>query len=86
MARFIALDVIAFLLPFLVYWGWLLLSRSPKTHPKHWEGSTLVVLSIVGSLIILGSIVAFIHLGGVRGEHYHPAEFRDGKIVPGGFD
>lgn len=85
MARFIALDVIAFLLPFLVYWGWLILSRSPKRHPKHWEGSTLVVLSIIGSLIILATIVAFIHLGGT-GSQYHPAEFRDGKIVPGGFD
>jgi hypothetical protein len=88
MARFIALDIIAFLLPFLAYWGFLSLSRHPRSHPKNWEARTLVILSIVGAVIILGSIVTMIHLGAGdgTGAHYRPAEMRDGRIVPGGFE
>lgn len=87
MARFITLDALAFLLPFLLYWGWLALTRSTSAHPRSWEARTLLVLSATGAMTILLFIVALVHFGGAENSAgYRPAMLKDGQIVPGRFN
>jgi hypothetical protein len=86
MLRFLAVSVVCFLAPFIVYAGWR--QFAPGGAPAGmWSYSVLSRLTAIGIVIVLAAILALVSFsGGDAGTTYHPAEFRDGVLVPGGFD
>jgi hypothetical protein len=86
MLRFLAVSVVCFLAPFLVYAGWRQFA-SNGADAGSWTYGVLSRLSAIGVVIVLIAILALVSFsGGDAGTTYHPAEFRDGVLVPGGFD
>jgi heme/copper-type cytochrome/quinol oxidase subunit 2 len=86
MLRFLAVSVVCFLAPFLVYAGWRQFFANGSTAGM-WSYRVLTRLSAIGIVIVLIAILALVSFsGGGAGTTYHPAEFRDGVLVPGGFD
>jgi hypothetical protein len=62
------------------------MARRAPSDPRTWEGKVLAVLSMIGSAILLGTLIALVHLHtGTFTEEYHPAVVKDGKVVPGYF-
>jgi hypothetical protein len=87
MLRFVAFDAIFFLLPFAAYALWLVVTRRTLTNVGDWEIRTIGYLALAGAVLVIGVLVAFVHLdsdepGGV----YVPAHLENGKIVPGHFE
>jgi hypothetical protein len=78
--RLLISRILLFLLPFALYYAFLLLSPSvPQRKFTPW-----VALVIAGLVLVAGS---FVYLGLTQGEstsgRYVPAHVVDGKIVPG---
>ncbi|BCP54675.1 hypothetical protein K32_32920 [Kaistia sp. 32K] len=86
MLRFLAITVVCFLAPFIVYAGWRQFAPGAVTG-EVWTYRVLSRLSAIGIAIVLVAILGLVSFsGGQAGKTYHPAEFRDGVLVPGGFD
>lgn len=86
MLRFLAITVVCFLAPFIVYAGWRQFAGAASTGAA-WSYTVLSRLSAIGVVIVLIAVLGLVHFsGGDAGTTYHPAEFRDGKLVPGGFN
>jgi len=87
MLRFLAITLFCFLAPFLAYAGWRQFSPGTSLNREDWSYKVLSRLSAVGVVLMLVAVLGMVHFaGGDVGATYHPAEFRDGKLVPGGFD
>jgi hypothetical protein len=85
MLRFLAITVVCFLAPFILYAGWR--QFVPSAAGGTWSYTVLSRLSAIGVVIVLIAVLGLVHFsGGSAGTTYHPAEFRDGVLVPGGFD
>lgn len=84
MARFVAFDLVLFLLPFGAYALWLYLTRRRVAHAPDWEVRTVGYLALVGALLFVVTIVLFIHFDtDPPGGTYVPAHIENGEIVPG---
>jgi hypothetical protein len=87
MLRFVAFDAVFFLLPFAAYALWLVLTRRTLTNAADWQVRTIGYLALAGAVIVVGILVAFVHLDSdAPGGVYVPAHLEDGKIVPGHFE
>lgn len=87
MARFLVFDAIFFLLPFALYALWLVATRGSLSNIADWQARTIAALAVGGAVLVIGSIVVFVHFGGEPpGGKYIPAHMEDGKIVPGHFE
>jgi hypothetical protein len=83
MLRFVAFDVLLFLLPFAAYALWLVVARQP-VGPSAWQARTVGWLALAGAAVVVVVLFAFIHFdtappGGV----YVPAHIENGHIVEG---
>ena len=84
MVRFVAFDAIFFLLPFAAYGLWLLVTRRSLGGVAEWQVRTISLLSLAGAVLMIASIVLFIHFDrDPPGGRYVPAHMEDGKIIPG---
>jgi hypothetical protein len=84
MVRFVAFDLIFFLLPFGAYALWLFATRRTVRNPDDWQVKTLAWLLLAGAVLFLGVIVYFIHFDTEPpGGKYVPAHMENGEIVPG---
>ncbi len=87
MARILAFDVLFFGLPFIAYAVWLLSTRGTATRGADWTGRVIGTLSIVGVVLMVIALIAVIHFNASPPGHgYHPAQVKDGKLVPGEFE
>jgi hypothetical protein len=87
MARLVAFDVLAFLLPFALYAIWLLATRRNLRSASEWPLRTVAWLALAGAVVLLLAIAVFIHLdSGKPGTIYVPARIENGVIVPGHFE
>lgn len=87
MLRFLAITLFCFLAPFLAYAGWRQFTPGSSLAREDWDYKVLSRLSAAGVVLVLIAVIGLVHFsGGEVGTTYHPAEFRDGKLVPGGFD
>jgi hypothetical protein len=87
MLRFVAFDAVLFLLPFVAYALWLVVTRRTLTNVADWQVKTIGYLALAGAVLVILILVVFVHLdtdapGGV----YVPAHLEDGRIVPGHFE
>jgi hypothetical protein len=84
MARFFVFDALFFLLPFAAYGLWLLVTRRSVGGVAEWEVRTVTYLSLAGAVLMIASILFFIHYDrDPPGGTYVPAHMEDGRIVPG---
>jgi hypothetical protein len=87
MARYIALDFVFFLLPFVIYAVWLIFTRGSMLNMPDWEVRTVAYLSIAGAAVLLVAVFAFTSFNQAPPEGvYVPAHIEDGKVVPGHID
>jgi len=90
MLRLILLHyVLPFVLPTIIYVIWLMIAgRIDKTRPgQHLRELPWAWLVGAGSLLMVaGLVVAALVTDGGTDSVYVPAEYRDGKLVPGHFD
>jgi hypothetical protein len=87
MARYIAIDVVFFLLPFAAYAAWLFFTRGSMRNVDDWQARTIAYLSIAGAGLLLGAILAFTSFSQAPPSGvYVPAHVEDGRVVPGHID
>ena len=87
MARYLAFDAIFFLLPFALYAAWLIFTRGTLKNLDDWQVRTIAYLTIAGSTILLGAILAFTSFNqAAPSSVYVPAHTENGVIVPGHFE
>lgn len=87
MVRVILVQLVLFLLPFIGWGIFLLVTRGlSDARAGYFIGPMPYWLAVIGLIL---SIVGFLALG-IVGERetgvYHPLRFEDGKLVPGGFE
>lgn len=87
MIRVVIENVLLFLLPAAMYFGYVLLTRRGNTSAGDVMGEApLVWLFIVGALLVAATLVyyATITPGGLPGQTYTPPHVgKDGRIEPG---
>jgi len=84
MTRYID-EIGLFLLPFALFFLFLVAARREVFAPEHWRGAR-GWLAIAGALLaIAGLIVETLRMERHTGV-YHPAHLENGKLVPGGFE
>ena len=86
MLRVIIVHLLLFLLPMLGYAFWLLITRRSAAQ-EEWEDAPRMWLAIIGGVLVIISLVFFASFEGTKPNGvYKPAEFKDGKLVPGRFE
>jgi hypothetical protein len=86
MIRIALIEVLLFLLPFLIYAGWRFVVHEARGSAVIGDAPVLVLIALGLSLLAAGLFyIASYDKEGVEG-HYVPAIYKDGKIVPGHFE
>jgi hypothetical protein len=83
-ARIALYEILAFLLPFALYFVWrLLVTRGSRLL----EDTPWFVLTVAGLVMVCASFVLFVLLepGAPPGATYVPPHLEGGRLVPGGF-
>lgn len=84
MIRVIITQLILFLLPFLIYAGYLFLTQ--KLHKQAWIDAPRYWLVMAGlGISLIGFVVMSVIDNNPLGDTYIPAHLVDGKVVPGEF-
>jgi hypothetical protein len=85
MGRLVAFNAVFFLLPFVLYAGWLLVTRGSANDPAYWTLKTIGFLTLGGAVVMVAALVIFLQFSGAPPEaDYRPAILgEDGRIVPG---
>lgn len=84
MVRVVLLNLILFLLPFAIYAAVVLLTRPGANKDNVWRDAPIFALIAAGIGLIVSVMVFFVSFGdGAKDGTYRPAEYRDGKLVPG---
>jgi hypothetical protein len=87
MARYIAIDLVFFLLPFAIYAAYLVFTRGSMRNLEDWQVRTIAYLSIAGAVLLLAAVFGFTaFVQGPPDSVYVPAHMEDGVIVPGHFE
>jgi cytochrome bd-type quinol oxidase subunit 2 len=86
MLRIILIDIILFLLPFLVYGFWLWVNN--KAHvSEHWRKGPMAWLALAGIALVVVSFVIFASIKQAPdGAEYRPAHMENGVFVPGHYE
>jgi Family of unknown function (DUF6111) len=84
MIRPIATEIGLFLIPFVLYAAFLVLTNAGVLHSKAWTARRLVTLLIASLVLMVGSFLALAQFSGAPpGSTYVPAHIENGKFVPG---
>jgi Family of unknown function (DUF6111) len=85
MIRIVLENVLLFLLPTLTYITYkIAMSRGATTATQAFTEAPLVVLFVVGSVLMFGTLILFATTsGGKPGQAYEPGVLKDGRIQPG---
>ena len=83
MIRPIATEVGLFLVPFVLYAAFLIMTRSGVLQPKSWTVRHIAGLIIASLVLMVGSFLVLAQFGGSPpGSTYVPAHIEGGKFVP----
>ena len=84
MIRFVFVHFLLFALPFILYLGYVRMTRAQREPGNVWKGAPLFGLLLAGlALMAVGFISLSVFTGSDTGGTYHPAQLRDGKLIPG---
>lgn len=84
MARVVVINILLILAPFLFYSAYILIEKKPETKGEFWNLIPSKLLFAIG-LIFMGIfyVTQISFQTPIKDGVYHPAEVRDGKIIPG---
>lgn len=86
MLRIVLIDILLFVLPFLIYAAFMVWVKG-KAPATVMRGAPIVWLLAVGFGLLFVVMVTLVQFsGGDRAGSYHPPVFEDGVIKPGGVD
>jgi len=84
MARIFVFNILFFLLPFLLYAGYLLATKGSFRNAEEWQLRTVSWLALGGAALMVAVLLIFANYDNVTGDTvYRPSQYIDGKIVPG---
>ena len=84
MIRPIFTEIGLFLIPFVIYAGFLVATRAGVLDPAAWTLRRIGGLVIVSLLLMIGSFLLLAQFSGAPpGSTYVPAHIEDGHFVPG---
>jgi hypothetical protein len=84
MIRPVFTEIGLFLAPFVIYAGFLILTRVQLIHPDSWPLRRVAILVIASLVLVVGSFFFLAQFSGAPpGSTYVPAHIQDGKFVPG---
>ncbi len=86
MLRIILIHLAVFLLPFVAYAIWIAITRRAQSKPAWRDGpnfwlASVGLLMVIASLLFLGTFS-----DAPSGANYTRAEYKDGKLIPGGYE
>jgi phosphoglycerol transferase MdoB-like AlkP superfamily enzyme len=84
MIRAILTEVAIFLIPFILYAVYLVITRAALTHRSSWPFRVVAWLLIAALALVIISLLLLVHYSGAPpGATYVPAHVEDGRLVPG---
>jgi len=85
MARLVIFNVVFFVVPFVIYAGWLIATRGSASNPLYWPMKTIGFLALGGGVVMIGALLVFLQVSRAPTDaNYRPAIIgEDGKIIPG---
>jgi hypothetical protein len=84
MVRTILVQILLFLSPFAVYSLVLYFTRRDARLREHWPNRVLVSLAIAGCVLVIAGLAVFAQFSGAPTTGvYEPAQYKDGKLIPG---
>jgi len=84
MIRPVFTEIALFLIPFVLYAAFLVVTRTEILHTKAWTPRRVASLVIVSLVLMVGSFIVLAQFSGAPpGSTYVPAHVEDGKLVPG---
>ncbi|MGP9812358.1 DUF6111 family protein [Rhodopseudomonas sp. NSM] len=84
MIRAVLTEVAIFLIPFIFYATYLVITRSALTHRSSWPFRIVGWLLISALALVILSLLLLVHYSGAPpGATYVPAHIEDGRLVPG---
>lgn len=97
MIRTVIENLLLFLLPTLIYVGWILFTRARRAADNDNDDAgllsdllgdaPLVWLFVSGAFLVIVTLTFFgSSSGGKPGQHYQPSVFKDGKVQPSHID
>lgn len=95
MIRVVLENLILFLLPSLVYFAYVIMTRPDEQKERQGTRGNLQVLDdapllwlfAAGAVLVIVTLIAFgSSSGGKPGQQYQPPVMKDGRIVPGHID
>ncbi|GAB5377599.1 MAG: hypothetical protein AcusKO_40610 [Acuticoccus sp.] len=85
MIRIVVTQVLLFVLPFVAFFVYRIATRGWTGAIVAGFGRATFALIVAGGVLVLAGFIAFATLGGQSTGVYVPTQYRDGKLVPGGF-
>ena len=85
MLRVVITQIVLFLLPFVGFFVYRVATQGWTGARVSGFGRATFYLIIAGGVLVIGGFVAFAVLGGQSEGVYVPAQYRDGELIPGGF-
>jgi len=84
MIRAILTEVAVFLIPFVFYAAFLVVTRSALMHRSSWPLRVVGWLLLSALALVIVSLLLLVHYSGAPpGTTYVPAHIEDGRLVPG---
>jgi hypothetical protein len=84
MIRPVFTELALFLAPFAIYLVYLWVTRADLLHRDSWPLRTVLTLTCLALVLMLGSFLVLAHLSGEpKNSAYVPAHIENGKLVPG---
>jgi hypothetical protein len=84
MIRPILTEIGLFLLPFVLYAAFIVVTNAGVVPAKAWTAPRLAALLIVSLVLVIGSFLVLAQFSGAPpGSTYVPAHIENGKFVPG---
>ncbi|MBJ3775958.1 DUF6111 family protein [Acuticoccus mangrovi] len=85
MIRIIITQLVLFALPFVAFFVYRLTTHGWTGARVATMGRAAFALTVIGGLLVIGGFVYFAMTSGTSEGVYVPAQYRDGKLIPGGF-
>lgn len=84
MIRVVLINLLLFLLPFIIYFAYVYLVRDDRNRNEPFSATPLVVLFCIGLFLMMGAVVYFIQFeSGQPGQRYVPPTVENGVLKPG---
>ena len=90
MIRVVIENIILFLLPTVMYVAFVMIRRRGQSNgsaAQVFDDAPLLWLFALGAVLAIGALAYFGSTErGEPGQNYRPPVYRDGKVIPGGYD